>query len=328
MKAAVYTQYGDHTELKVTEHPSPVIKPTQVLIDVHATSVNGSDWEFLTGKPAYARVAGLRKPEKPILGSDISGVVSKVGSEVKRFKVGDAVFGDNFEAQGGFAEQVAVDEKLLIAKPDSLSHIIASSIPQSGVIAMQGLNNFSELQAGQRILLNGAGGSGGGYAIQLAKKAGAYVVAVDHENKRPFISEMGADEFIDYSQTDVTACAEYQASVGQPFDKILDFVGHHSIAEYRKILTSNGHYTIVGGKTREILAAALKGVFVRLTSKQKIGLLIHKQNQKDMKWILNLLLNKELQPCVGSVYCLDDIGEAFRQFGLQQTAGKVVIKIR
>ena len=240
MKVASYEHYGDESSLRLLDIKSPCPKPGEVLIDVHATSINASDWEFLSGTPAYARVNGLRKPSKTILGSDISGVVIAVGTDVSRFAIGDNVFCDNFERFGGFAEQVVVPESKVIKKPKALSHIVASALPQSGVIALQALRKYGEVKLGDQVLINGAGGGAGSFAIQLAKQAGATVTAVDHANKLNFMTSLGADRVWDYQQQDITKSE-------LTFDKVIDFVGHHSVNGFRRILTPAGTYVIVGG---------------------------------------------------------------------------------
>jgi NADPH:quinone reductase-like Zn-dependent oxidoreductase len=321
MRAAVYSEYGDYSQLTIKELPAPVPKANEVLLDVYATSINGSDYEFLTGRPAYARINGFKKPKKPVLGSDISGVIAQVGSDVSRFKIGDEVFCDNFEYFGGFAEQVCVADKRLVLKPKDVSHEIACSIPQSGVIALQGLRKYGEVKAGQRVLINGAGGSAGCFAIQMAKRAGAQVTAVDHGNKASFMRSQGADVVIDYTSEDVT-------KTSGRFDKILDLVGQHPLSDYRGIMSDDGVYTIVGGPLKDILGALILGGLGSLISKKKMGLLMHQQNESDMKAVLKKIQKGHLKSCIGGVFALDDIQEAFKQFGAKKTIGKVVIKIR
>jgi NADPH:quinone reductase-like Zn-dependent oxidoreductase len=321
MRAAVFYQYGDHTNLSLVELPTPKIKPNEVLLDVYATSINGSDWEFLTGSPAYARIIGLTKPRKNILGSDISGVISQVGHDVTSFSVGDEVFCDNFEHFGGFAEQVAVQESKLVRKPASVTHELASSVPQSGVIALQGLKHFGDVTSEMKVLINGAGGGGGAYAIQFAKAAGARVTAVDFPDKQDFMKQMGADTVIDCTQTNVT---ETEAS----FDKILDFVGGHSVSDYKRIMSQSGTYTIVGGKAKYIFNVLLHSLLRNRGATKKFGILAHKQNEKDIMSVVSALESHSIKSCIGNRYLLENIQQAFKDFGFKKTHGKVIIRVR
>ncbi len=199
MKAVVYDRYGAPDVLRIEEVPTPTPGPGQVLVEVVATSLNLSDWEGLRGTPFYARLGGLRTPRRRILGSDIAGRVEAVGPDVTRFRPGDEVYGDNLTLMGGFAEYSLAPDKALAHKPEALSFVEASTIPQAGPIALQGTAGIGP---GQRLLINGGGGGSGSFAIQLAKRAGAHVTGVDNANKLEHMRSVGADEVIDYRSQD------------------------------------------------------------------------------------------------------------------------------
>ncbi len=206
MRAVVYERYGGPEVLSLKDVPVPTPAKGQVLVAVVATSLNLSDWETLRGWPAYSRIGGVRKPRRHVLGSDIAGRVTAIGPGVTRFAVGDEVYGDNLQLKGGFAEYAVAPESALALKPSALSFAEASTIPQAGVIAMQGVAGVGP---GTRVLINGAGGGSGAFAIQLAKRAGAHVTAVDNASKLDFMRQLGADAVIDYRQDDFTRTGPY-----------------------------------------------------------------------------------------------------------------------
>src|ERR687892_2687763 len=214
MRAVVYDRYGPPDVLRVQSVPVPTPGANQVLVKVVATSVNLSDWECLRGTPLYARTGGLHTPARRVLGSDIAGRVEAVGSGVTRFRVGDEVYGDNLQLMGGFAEYAVAPESALAHKPEELTFAQASAIPQAAAIALRGTAGVA---AGQRVLINGAGGGSGSFAIQLAKRAGAHVIGVDNAGKLEFIRALGADHGIDHVSDDFTRPDE-------PYDLVLDLV--------------------------------------------------------------------------------------------------------
>ena len=218
-------------------------------IKVAATSLNLSDWESLRGSPAYARIGGLRRPARRTLGSDIAGVVDRVGAGVTRFSPGDEVFGDNILLKGGFAEYAVAPETALALKPPGLSFVEASTIPQAGAISWQGMQRAGE---GRRVLINGAGGGSGSFAIQLAKRAGAHVTGVDNAGKLDFMRSVGADEVVDYREHDFTR-------TGERYDVILDLVAHRSVFAYRRALAPGGWYRCVGGSVPSVLRVLTAG---------------------------------------------------------------------
>src|SRR5688572_31745124 len=218
MRAVVYDRYGPPESLRVDEVPMPSPTEHQVLLRVFATSINLSDWECLRGSPLYARLGGLRTPACRTLGSDVAGRVEAVGSGVTRFRVGDEVYGDNLQLKGGFAEYAVAPESALAHKPEELTFAEASAIPQAAAIALRGTAGVA---AGQRVLINGAGGGSGSFAIQLAKRAGAHVTGVDKAGKLDFVRSVGADEVVDHEAHDFNR-------TGERYDRILDLVAHRS----------------------------------------------------------------------------------------------------
>jgi NADPH:quinone reductase-like Zn-dependent oxidoreductase len=238
MRAVVYDRYGPPESLRVDDVPTPSPTTNQVLLRVFATSVNLSDWECLRGSPLYARLGGLRVPARRTLGSDVAGRVEAVGSGVTRFRVGDEVYGDNLQLKGGFAEYAVAPESALAHKPEELTFAEVSAIPQAAAIALRGTAGVA---AGQRVLINGAGGGSGSFAIQLAKRAGAHVTGVDNAGKLDFMRSLGADHVIDYGSEDFTRPDE-------PYDLILDLVAHRSAFACRRALAPRGRYWCVGGR--------------------------------------------------------------------------------
>ena len=234
MKAVVYDRYGTPEVLRVEDVPMPSPGAGQVLVKVAATSINLSDWECLRGSPSYARIGGLRSPAHRTLGSDIAGWVEAVGAGVTRFAPGDEVYGDNLALKGGFAEYAIAPESALTLKPRELTFVEASTIPQAGAIALQGT---ARAAAGRRVLINGAGGGSGSFAIQLAKRAGAHVTGVDNAGKLDLMRSLGADEVIDYRSDDFTRGHE-------PYDVILDLVAHRSVFAYRRALAAGGQLSL------------------------------------------------------------------------------------
>ena len=229
MKAIVYTEYGPPDVLQLKEIEKPIPKDNEVLIKVHAVSVNASDWEFLTGTPAYVRMWGLFKPKYKVLGSDIAGRAEAVGNSVKKFRPGDEVFGDILGSFGGLAEYACAPEDSLMLKPASMTFEQASAMPQAGLVALQGLCDKGQIQSGQRVLVNGAGGGAGTFAVQLAKSLGAKVTGVDSARKLELMRSIGADYVIDYRQEDFTRN-------GQQYDLILDLVARRSVFDNKRAL--------------------------------------------------------------------------------------------
>src|SRR3989304_3924936 len=240
MKAIVHHEYGSPDVLKLKELQKPPPADNQLLIKVHAVSINRSDWEGLTGQPLYARLGGLIKPKNKILGSDIAGTVEVVGKDVKQFKPGDAVFGLMTNYGGGLAEDACKSEKAMALKPAAMTFEEAAAIPQAAFIALQGIRDKGQVQPGQKVLINGAGGGTGAFAIKLAKLAGAEVTGVDNAEKMDLMRSLGADHVIDYTKEDFT-------KNGQQYELILDVIADRSVLAYKRAVTPSGGYFMAGG---------------------------------------------------------------------------------
>jgi NADPH:quinone reductase-like Zn-dependent oxidoreductase len=319
MKAIVCRRYGppEVLELKEVERPTP--KDDELLIKVHAVSVNRSDWEGLTGTPLYARIGGLLRPRHQILGSDIAGRVEMAGRSVTRFQPGDEVFGDNnLGGKGGFAEYVCAREGALALKPASMTFEEASAIPQAAVIALQGIRDKGRVQPGQKVLINGAAGATGTFAVQLAKSYGAEVTGVDSTDKQDFMRSIGADHVTDYTQEDFT-------KNGQQYDLILDVVAHDSVFAYKRALKPNGSYFAVGGSVARLFQILFLGPWIRITTGKKIRLLAVLPNLKDMEYMTELCETGKIVLFIDKRYPLSEVPEALRYLGEGRAKGKIVI---
>lgn len=319
MKAVVYSKYGSPDELRLEEVDQPTQKDGEVLIKVHAVSLNASDWEGLVGKPLYARIGGPFKPRRKILGSDIAGTVEAVGANVTKFQPGDEVFGDNLSRMGGFAEYACASEDDVALKPADLSFEDAAAIPQAGVIALQGTRD--KVQPGQHVLINGAGGSTGSFAIQLAKLYGNEVTGVDNSGKQDFMRSLGADHVIDYAREDFT-------KNGKHYDLILDVVAHRSVFAYKRALAANGRYYFVGGSVAVIFQALLLGSWIGRASGKKIRLLVVKPNLKDLLHIADLVGSGKIAVVIDRRFRLSEVPEALAYLGAGKSKGKVVIAVQ
>jgi NADPH:quinone reductase-like Zn-dependent oxidoreductase len=317
VKAVVYDRYGPPDVLHVEDVPVPSPVAGQVRVKVASTSVNLSDWEGLRGSPAYARIGGLRAPARRTLGSDIAGVVDDLGVGVTRFRPGDEVYGDNLALKGGFAEYAVVPESALAHKPATLSFAEASTIPQAGAIALQGTRGAL---AGSRVLINGAGGGSGSFAIQLAKRLGAHVTGVDNVAKQDFMRHMGADDSIDYRRIDFTATI-------QPYDLILDLVAHRSVSAYRRALASGGTYRCVGGSVRSLLRVLVVGAVVGRFSGRSIGVLAVKEGPAHFEPLADLCVAGDVSIHIDRTFALDDVPAALARVGEGRALGKVVVEM-
>ena len=319
MKAIVYTKYGppDVLQLKEVEKPTP--KDNEVLVKVHAASLNATDLEYLRGS-LISRLTGPLKPKYKILGCDIAGRVEAVGRNVKQFQPGDEVFGDlSVCGFGAFAEYVCVPENALALKPTSMTFEEAATIPQAAVLALQGLRDKRQIQPGQKVLINGAGGGVGTFAVQMAKSFGAGVTGVDSTNKLDMIRSLGADHVIDYTQEDFT-------KNGQRYDLILDVMGYHSIFDYKRALSPRGIYVLVGGSMALIFQVLFLGPWISMTGSKKMGILAQKPN-KDLAFIKGLFETGKVVPVIDRRYTLSEVPEALRYLGEGHAKGKVVITL-
>jgi NADPH:quinone reductase-like Zn-dependent oxidoreductase len=315
MKAVVYDRYGLPEVLRVEDVPVPTPAAGQVRIEVAATSVNLSDWETLRGSPAYARIGGLRRPARRTLGSDLAGVVDAVGPGVTRFRPGDEVYGDNLALKGGFAQYALAPERALAHKPTGLTFVQASTIPQAGAIAWQGTQRAAP---GTRVLVNGAGGGSGAFAIQLAKRLGAHVTGVDNAAKQDFMRSVGADEVLDYARDDFTAAT-------QPYDLILDLVAGRSVFAYRRALADGGVYRCVGGSARTLLRVLTVGSVVGRASGRSIGVLAVQEGPAHFGPVAELCVTGDVAIHIDSTYRLDEVPAALARVGAGQALGKVVV---
>lgn len=314
MKAVVYDRYGSPDVLRVDDIPVPSPSAKQVLIEVAATSINLSDWEGLTGSPGYARIGGLRTPRRRVLGSDIAGRVASVGSEVTRFRVGDEVYGDNLGLMGGFAEYAVAPESVLAHKPQELTFTEASTLPQAGAIALQGM---ARARHGQRVLINGAGGGSGSFAIQLAKLSGAHVTAVDNAVKLDYMRELGADDVVDYRSQDFTRL--------EPYNLVLDLVAHRSVFAYRRALVRGGRYYCVGGAVRTLLRILTIGAFASVITGRRMGLLVVKEGPTHFQPLAERCVAGDVRIHIDRTFALDEVPQALAHVGEGRALGKVVV---
>ena len=317
MKALLFDKYGTPDDLHLEDVEIPAPRKNEVLVRVKACSINSWDNELLQGIPFANRfMFGLFRPKKILtLGSDIAGVVEAVGSNVKKFRVGDEVFGDQSQANwGGFAEYTCAPEKKLIHKPEKLSFAQAAAMPQAGVLALQALRNFARVKPGQKVLISGAGGGSGSFGIQLAKMYGAEVTAVDTADKFEFMKSLGADHAIDYYKEDYTRTGKY--------DVIIDNTATRYVREYRRALRPGGVFGMVGGRSGSIFNVMFLGPFVSFG--KKIGVVMHRDN-KGLEELTQLVTSGKIKVCIDKVFPLQQGVEAFRYFAGNKFRGKVVI---
>ena len=320
MKAIVYTEYGtpDVLGLKEVERPTP--EDDEVLIRVHAVAINDWDWGLLRGTPFANRVtSGLLRPKKQILGSDVAGRIEAIGRKVERFRPGDEVFGDLSGRWGGFAEYVCAREDVLALKPTGMTFVEAAAIPQAGMLAVQGLLDRGQIRPGQKLLINGAGGGVGTFAIQIAKLYGSHVTGVDSLGKLDLLLSLGFDHVIDYAREDFTRTE-------QRYDLILDVKTNRSVFDYLRVLGTGGTYVTFGGSTARILQVLLLGPLVSLLTGKKARLVFLKPN-KDLPYMCELYEAGKLKPVIDGPYGLNEIPEAMRYFGEGKHKGKVVINV-
>ena len=314
MRTVVYDRYGPPDVLRVEDVSVPSPAAGQVRVRVGATSVNLSDWECLRGSPAYARIGGVRAPSHRTLGSDIAGVVDEVGEGVTRFRRGEEVYADNLALMGGFAEQALIAESALARKPAELTFAEASTIPQAGAIALQGT---AQAGPGRRVLINGAGGGSGMFAIQLAKRLGAHVTGVDNATKQDFMRSVGADEVIDYRRDNFTRT--------KPYDPILDLVAHRSVFAYRRALAPCGRYRCVGGSVRALLRVGTAGWTVGRLTGRSIGVLAVKTGPRHFEPLATLCAAGDVRIRIDRTFTLDEVPAALAYVGEGRALGKVVV---
>jgi NADPH:quinone reductase-like Zn-dependent oxidoreductase len=319
MKAIVYKEYGppDVLQLKEVEKPAP--KEDEVLVKVHAASINYSDWHILRGDLLLRIMGnGLLKPKHKILGDDIAGRVEAVGVNVKQFQPGDEVFGiSNF---GAFAEYVSVHENALALKPASMTFEEAAAVPVAGITALQGLRDHGQIQPGQKVLINGASGGVGTFAVQIAKSFGAEVTGVCSTRKLDMLRSIGADVVIDYTKEDST-------QNGPRYDLIFAVGGYRSIFDYKLALSPEGIYVCAGGSSAQYFQGLLLGPLISMVGRKKLGSMYANPNQKDYVFLIELLEAGKVVPVIDRRYPLSEVPEALRYYGEGHTRGKVVISI-
>jgi NADPH:quinone reductase-like Zn-dependent oxidoreductase len=320
MKAIVYTEYGPPDVLQFIDVATPAPKDDEVLIRIHAASVNALDWRLLRGKPALARVmtGGLFKPKRNIPGADVAGRVEAVGRNVTEFQPGDEVFGGI--GTGGFAEYACATEDRLVGKPAGVSYEQAAAVPVAALTALQALRDAGRIQPGQNVLIDGASGGVGTFAVQIAKSFGAEVTAVCSKRAMATARSIGADHVIDYSAEDFTRS-------GQLYDLIVAANAHHSIFDYKRALKPGGIYVMAGGGGKEILQAMLLGSWISRTGNKKMGILMAKRNKKDFVFLKDLLETRKMTPVIDRRYPLRDAADAIRYLEQGHAKGKVVITV-
>ena len=322
MKAIVCTKYGGPDVLLLKEVPKPIPKDDEALVKVHATSLNAADFETMRGMWS-ARFGGPLKPMYKILGTDLAGRVEAVGRNVKQFQPGDEVWGDlSFPyGFGTFAEYVSVSEKALSLKPASMTFEEASTYPQAAIIPLQTLRDKGQIQPGQKVLINGAGGGQGTFAVQIAKHFGAEVTGVDHTTKLDMLRSIGADHVIDYTQEDYTRN-------GQLYDLIFDVVGYRSVFDYRRALSPGGSFFIVGGSLATFLQVLTLGALISRIGTKKIGLNYYEMNNReDLAQLTELFEAGKVVPVINRTYPLSEVPDALRYLEEGHVFGKVVINV-
>jgi len=319
MKAIVYTKYGPPEVLQLKDVEKPTPKENEALVRIHAASLNAPDLDYLRGR-FFARFQGLFKPKYKILGSDIAGKVEEVGRNVKKFQPGDDIFVNSFNCGfGAFAEYVCVPENELTLKPANMTFEEAATLPSAALIALQGLRDKRQIQPGQKVLINGAGGGTGIFAVQIAKSFGAEVTGVDSAEKLDMVRSIGADHVIDYKQEDFT-------KNGQHYDYILDVIMHRSIFDYKRALSQGGICVIVGGSLGRILKTMLLAPLLSMFGSKKVCIVGWKINKKeDLVFIEELIEAGKVVPVIDKRYPLSEVAEALRYLEEEPFLGKVVI---
>jgi NADPH:quinone reductase-like Zn-dependent oxidoreductase len=322
MKAVVYTEYGPPDVLRLREIAKPAPRDDEVLVKVHAVSANAADWRLLMARPFLARLeTGLLRPGRQVLGTDVAGTVEAVGRNVTRFQPGDALFGDlSHHGRGGFAEYACAHQDAWASKPASLSFDEAAALPMAGITALQGLRDAGKIQAGQRVLINGASGGVGTFAVQLAKHFGAEVTAACSAGKVDLARSLGADHVIDYTQEDFTWRE-------QRYDLIFAANGDHPILDYKRALNPKGRYVMAGGSDRQIFQALFLGPLVFMTGGKKMAVASAKPSRKDLALLVELFEAGKVKPVIDRRYPLSGVPEAIRYLLDGHPRGKVVIEV-
>lgn len=323
MKAVVLHKYGSPDVLNLEEVQKPIPKDNEVLVKVYAASVNAGDWHLMRADPVLIRLMfGLLKPKHSILGSDVAGRVEAVGRNVTHFQPGDEVFGDvSGNGFGAFAEYVSAPEDTFVPKPPGLTFEEAAAVPLAAVTALQGLRDHGQIQAGQKVLINGASGGVGTYAVQIAKSYGAEVIGVCSTSKVEMVRSIGADHVIDYTQEDFT-------QNGQQYDLILAVGGSRGLAEYKRALAPKGIYVMVGGSsTAQMFQAMLLGPLHSRNGGKQMGSMMAQPNQKDLATVKELVDAGKVVPVIDKQYPLSEVPDAIRYLEAGRAQGKIVINL-
>lgn len=321
MKAYLYADYGGPEVLRLAEIAKPTPKDNQVLIRVRAVSVNPYDWHFMRGEPRVMRIgAGLRKPKSSRVGVDLAGVIEAVGKDVTQFKLGDEVFGG---VGGAFAEYVCSAEQRIARKPANISFEQAAGVTVAGVTALQALRDHGQVTAGTKVLINGASGGVGTFAVQLAKVLRAEVSGVCSTRNVELVRSLGADHVIDYTKQD------FAKEAGR-YDAIIDLVGNRSLAECRRALTANGRYVMVGGPSGKWVAPmgrAIKAAVMSWLVKQKMSMMLTNSTQADLTYLRDLMQDGKVTPVLDRTYKFAELPEAIAYLETGRARGKVVVTV-
>jgi NADPH:quinone reductase-like Zn-dependent oxidoreductase len=324
MKAIVCTKYGSPDVLQLQEVAKPAPKDDEVLIKIHTSSVNSRDWRMMRANPFFIRLmpGGFLHPKNKILGADVAGRVEAVGRYVKQFKPGDEVFGylPSATGRGTFAEYVCANENAITLKPANLTFEQAAAVPVAAMTALQGLRDKGNIQLGQKVLINGASGGVGTFAVQIAKAFGAEVTAVCSTRNLDMVRSIGADHVIDYTREDFTRN-------GQRYDLILAVNGYHPISEYLRALSPEGIYVVAGGSMFQLFQAAFQGRQTSKTGNQKTYVVSLVQSPKDLDLMKDLLESEKVVPMIDGCYPLSMVAEALWYFEKEHAQGKVVITV-
>ncbi|MBS4219496.1 NAD(P)-dependent alcohol dehydrogenase [Bacillus sp. FJAT-49711] len=322
MKAIICDKYGSPDVLELKEIKKPLPTDNQVLVKVHTASLNFGNLVLLKGKPFLARFAfGLTRPKYSIPGGDIAGTVEAVGKDIKLFQVGDKVFGDlSCCGWGGLAEYAAVPEHAIALKPTNISFEEAAATPMASVTALQGLRDKGKIKSGQKVLIYGASGGVGTFAVQIAKSFGAEVTGVCSTRNIKILRSIGVDHIIDYTKDDFTKDEER-------YDLILGVNGSNSISAYKRVLKPNGHFVHVGGSESQYFQTLFLGPFISIAGNKKISNLLQRANQKDLNHVKELLETSKIKPIIDKRYKLSEVPEAFKYFQGGHAQGKVIITV-
>jgi NADPH:quinone reductase-like Zn-dependent oxidoreductase len=323
MRAVVHTRYGSPDALKVRDVKRPTPDPGEVLIRVHAASVNAADWHVMRAEPFLVRLMGygIRTPKHPGFGADVAGEVEAVGSDVTAFQPGDRVFGDlSKSGRGSFAEYVCASEDALAPIPDGVTFEEAAATPLAAVTALQGLRDLGGIRKGERVLVNGASGGVGTFAVQIAKAYGTKVTGVCRTEKIDTVRSLGADEVIDYTKVNF-------AETDERYDLILDVGAHQSVFAARRALAPGGRYVMVGGAFGPTLQTMVLGPLLSRIRNERVAMLMAEPNRADLDAVAELLASGDVVPIVDQRYPLEEVPEAIAYLESGGATGKVIITV-